>query len=547
VTEPPTTAAAPPGAAGPGAAGDGPTGAGSRRIGAAALLLSVSVVASLLLGFVREAVLAYRVGAGGEVDAYKAAFQIPDWINYLLAGGALSVAFIPLYTRRCERGEAEAERLLGVVLGTAFVAVTALTAALWWWTPALVDLAFAGFDAETRALTARLTRIVMPAQVFIVIGSILRGVLMARGSFGAQAAAPLIYNACIIAGGLLLAPRMGVEGFSWGCLVGAALGPFLLPLWDVRRRGLRLRPRVSLTDRDFVQYVMLAAPLTLGVTLLTVDEWYDRLVGNHLAEGTIALLFYARLLMQVPIRVVGQATATAAMPTLSRLFAEGDATGLNRTLLDTLRVAVGVAVLAATGLAVLADPVVRVVYERGAFGADDGAAVAAILRIMTLAVPAWVIQQIAVRGFYAREQMWSPMLLGTAVALLAIPLYVALGREAGVEGLAAAGALAIWVNALATVALGRRLHAAPDLAPLVGSFVRAGGIAAAAGLAASAAPAGDASLGGALLHLALGGVAFGAVTLAGVAVVGDAPLRRALRRLLPGALRRLVPGRGPSS
>jgi putative peptidoglycan lipid II flippase len=528
-TEPPVTAPVAPAAA----------DAGRRRqIGAAALLLSASIVGSLLLGFVREAVLAYQVGVGAQVDAYKAAFQIPDWINYLLASGAMSVAFIPLYTRRREQSEAAAERLLGVVLGTALAAVTTLTALLWWQTPAIVDLAFAGFDAETRALTTRLTRIVMPAQIFIVAGSILRGVLMARGSFGAQAAAPLVYNLCIILGGLLLAPRLGVEGFSWGCLVGAALGTFLLPLWDFLRRGLRLRVRLSITDRDFVQYALLAAPLTLGVTLLTVDEWYDKLVGNHLAEGTIALLFYARLLMQVPIRVVGQATATAAMPTLSQLFSEGRTEALNRILLDTLRVAVGVAVLAATGLAVLADPAVRIVYERGAFTAEDGAAVATILRIMTLAVPAWVIQQIAVRGFYAREQMWSPMLLGTVVALLAIPLYVALGREAGVEGLAAAGALAIWVNALATLALARRMHAAPALAPLAGSFLRAAAVAAAAGLAARAVPAGEADLAGALLHVALGGAAFGAVTVAGVLAVGDAPLRGALARFLPARLRR---------
>jgi len=522
-----------------GGAGRRPEGpAGRGEVGAAALLLSGSIVASLLLGFVRESVLAYQVGVGAEVDAYKAAFQIPDWINYLLASGAMSVAFIPLYTRRREQSEAAAERLLGVVLGTALVAVTLLTGLLWWQTPAIVDLAFAGFDAETRALTARLTRIVMPAQVFIVVGSILRGVLMARGSFGAQAAAPLVYNLCIILGGVLLAPRIGIEGFSWGCLVGAVLGTFLLPLWDVLRRGLRLRIRLSVRDRDFVQYVLLAAPLTLGVTLLTVDEWYDKLVGNHLAEGTIALLFYARLLMQVPIRIVGQATATAAMPTLARRFAAGDAAGLDRILLETLRLAAGVAVLAAAGLAVLAEPMVRIVYERGQFGAADTAAVVVILRIMTLAVPAWVIQQIAVRGFYAREQMWSPMLLGTAVALLAIPLYVALGRGAGVEGLAAAGALAIWANALATLALGRRLHAAPALVPLAGSFVRACGIATAAGLAARALPAGAPTLLGALGHLALGGTVFGTVALVGVLAVGDAPLRAASWRLVPKRLRR---------
>jgi putative peptidoglycan lipid II flippase len=269
----------------------------------------------------------------------------------------------------------------------------------------------------------------------------------------------------------------------------------------------------------------------VGVTLLTVDEWYDRFVGNHLAEGTIALLFYARPLMQVPIRVVGQATATAATPTFARLFSAGDTAGLNRLLEATLRVALGVAVISAAGMASLGEPVVRILYERGAFGAGDTAVVVRILRIMILAVPAWVVQQIAVRAFYAREQMWSPMLLGTLVALLAIPLYVALGREAGAEGLAAAGALAIWANALATLALGRVWHGGPAAGPLLATLARSSVIALAAGWVALRVPPGEPTLAGSLWHLVLAGSAFGALALLGIAAVGDPPLRDALARI----------------
>jgi putative peptidoglycan lipid II flippase len=309
----------------------------------------------------------------------------------------------------------------------------------------------------------------------------------------------------------------------------------------VRRRGLRLRPRLSPFAADFLRYLALAAPLTLGVTLLTVDEWYDRLVGNHLAEGTIALLFYARVLMQVPIRVVGQATATAAMPTFAKLVAEGEVDRLNRLVLETLRVAVGVALLSATAMAALAEPVVAVIYQRGAFDAADAARVAHLLRLMTLAVPAWVLQQIAVRAFYAREQMWSPMLLGSGIALVAIPLYVALGRQAGAEGLAVAGASAIWVNALATLALGRALHGSPAFAPLLSTFLRGGTIAAAAGAAAVGLPvAGDGTLPGALLQLAAKAAAFGAIAIVGLRIFGDAPLRDAFERVLARVQGRVV-------
>jgi len=486
------------------------------------------------MGFLREMVLAYEVGAGAATDAYKAAFQIPDVLNYLLAGGALSIAFVPFYARWLDRDEPRAERMLGVVLGTATALAVAGTVLLWWQTGPLVAWLFGGagaFAPEVQALTVRLTRIVLPCQVFFIAGGVLRAVLMARGSFASQAAAPVIYNLCIIAGGLLLAPRMGVEGFAWGALVGAVLGPFAVPLWDVRRRGLRVRPRVLPTHPDFLTYAYLAAPLAFGVTLLTVDEWFDRYFGARLAAGTVASLFFARVLLQVPIAMVGQATATAALPAFSRLHAAGEHEALNRLVRRTLQVALGIGVLGAAGLVALAEPVVTVVYERGAFTAGDTDVVAALLRVMGLGVAGWVAQQIAVRAFYAREQMWSPMLLGTAVAVLALPLYAALARRFGAPGLAAAGTLAISANALATLLLARRMHGGPALRPLAAGLLRSAAIAAAAGAAAWAVQRGGAGLPGALLDLVLGGAAFAAVALPAVWLLGDPPLRDAVRTM----------------
>lgn len=519
--------------------GDAPS---ASALPAAAALLAGSVLLSRLLGYVREALLAHLVGAGARTDAYYAAFQIPDLLNYLLAGGALSIAFLPLYTARRGAGdEAGAERLLATVLGTLGALALVATALLWWWSDPLVAFQFRGFDADTRALTARLTRIALPAQIFFVLGGILQATLFARGRFAAAALAPLLYNGSMIGAALLLAPRIGVEAFVWGALVGSVLGPFLVPWLDARRR-VRIRLRVAPADRDFLRYLAVAAPLMLGVTLLTVDEWYGRWFGSLLGEGAVASLGYARRLMLVPVAVVGQALAAAALPTLAHLFAAGRHDELNRTVDRTLAAGLSLGVLAGAATFALAEPLVGFVYQHGAFTASDAARVTTLLRLLALAVPAWVAQQIAARAFYARGDTWRPMLLGTGFALAAIPLYLALGKRFGVAGLAMAGALGMNANALAILALARRLHGAPRLGALGVGAGRALAVGAAAG-AAALFGVGDAGAGlRALGVLMLGGAVFAAAGAAGVALFGGADLRAVLR----GVGRRLVRRRRPA-
>jgi putative peptidoglycan lipid II flippase len=506
------------------------------RVAAAALLLGASVLASRGLGYVREAVLAHQVGAGAAMDAYRAAFQLPDLLNYLLAGSAFSIAFIPVYERaRRERGELGAERLFSTVLGTTAAGALALTAVMWCLAGPLTALLFPEFAPDKQALTAHLTRIVLPAQAFFVTGGVLKAVLMAHGRFGAQALAPVVYNLGIISGGLALGGALGIEGFAWGALFGAALGSFAIPLADALRR-LRVRVRIAPADPDFLRYVAAAAPLVLGLSLLTVDEWYERIFGGRLADGTVARLGYARQLMLVPVAVVGQAVATAAMPVFARLHSEGRRDELARLVLRALQTSAGLGVLCASGVFVLARPLVELLYRRGAFTFEDADAVARLLQILCLAVPAWVTQQIAARSFYARNDMWRPTGLSISLALGAIPLYLELGGRFGANGIAAAGVLAISANALATVLLGRRLHGAPALRPLGASFARAAAIGLGAGAAAHLALRGQAGLLGAILDLALGGAAFGVVALTGVALAGDEALRAALRRLAAPAL-----------
>jgi putative peptidoglycan lipid II flippase len=505
---------------------------------AAAALLAASVLLSRVLGFLREVLLADAFGTSGQTDAYYAAFQLPDLLNHLLAGGALSIAFLPLYAKLREADEAAAERLLATVLGTLGLLALASTAALWLGAAPLVALQFPEFDAAKQALTVRLTRIVLPAQIFFVLGGVVQATLLARGRFAAAALAPLVYNGCIVAGGLLLAPILGVEGFSWGALAGAALGPFAVPWLDARGR-MRIRARVALRDRGFLRYLWLAVPLTLGLTLLTVDEWYDRWFGGRLGEGAIAQLTYARRLMQAPVAVVGQAIGAAALPALANLWAAGRREQLDRVLGLTLRTALSLGLLAGAAAFALAPPLVELVYRRGAFTPADAAAVSRLLSVFSAAVPAWVVQQIAVRAFYARGDTWRPMLLGTGFALAAIPLYLEASDRLGVRGLALAGVIAMNANAVATLVWARWRHGGPSLRPIAASGLRTLAIAAAAAAAGAAALGGRPGAAGALLDLALGGAAFAVVAGAGVAWFGDAALLDAARRIG----RRLARGR----
>jgi putative peptidoglycan lipid II flippase len=508
------------------------------RIAAVAALLGASVLLSRVLGYAREMAIAYRLGATPEADAYRVAFQIPDLLNHLLAGGAFSIAFVPLYTRiRTHEGQAAADALLAVVLGTMTGLVTIFTLILWLGAYPLISQLFSGFAPEQQALVARLTRIVLPAQICFVAGGVIRAVLMARDRFGTQAAAPLVYNAGIILGGLL-GVRSGAEGFAWGVLGGAAGGQLVLSFLDVRAGGLRLGFRFAPLDRRLLGYLALAAPLMLGMSLLTVDEWYQRYFGQFLETGSISHLAYARQLMLLPVAVVGQAVATAALPTFAQLASEARSGELARTLETTLRAAIALALVGGAALAVLAQPVVTVVFERGAFRAEDSAAVASILRVLAWAVPAWVAQQIVSGAFFARGDTWRPMLVGTGMAVAALPLYVTLGPRYGVQGLAAAGVLGIAASALATLLLARRLHGAPRLVPIGATLARAG-LAAAAGAAAALGALRLAPALGAAGQLALGGAAFGLAALGGLLAFGDAPTRAVLRGV-GSRLRRLV-------
>ena len=503
----------------------------SRHIVNAASLLAASVLIARLLGYVRDALFAAKVGIGSAADAYFAAFMIPDILGYLMAAGAAAVAVTPPYVKRLEnQGPEAAARFASTVVGNVGILSILLTLMLWVFAEPLLRLQFSKFDQATLDETLRLMRIMLPAQIFFLTGGILRGVLMAHGKFAPQAFASVVYSATPILGGLLIA---GADGFAWGTLVGAAIGQWAIPVMALRRLpGAVGRIRIGLFDGDFREYVWLALPLMLGLGLTTVDEWYEKWVGGQIAPGAISAITYARKLMMAPVGIVGQAVGAALLPTLTALYQRKNQADFTSLFTNTLRTTMGLGILAAGALSALALPVVQLIYERGEFKESYSQQVAFLLQVLACAVPGWVTQQVAVRGFYARGEMWQAMILSTIVALSVFPLYLWGGKVWGITGLAIASVIAITINASITL-FWLRIHCgAPHLIPIASTLLRTLTIATAAGTATyftlHALNSGDWMP---LLSLALGGLIFCALAMIGIWLIGDAPVRQGLNRL----------------
>jgi len=418
----------------------------SRKVLTASAIWGASILLSRLVGLVREAALGRTLGVGGEADIYQAAFTVPDFVNYLLAGGAMAVVLVPLQAARRSRGEEVlAWRSIATIANAVGIALVALGAIAWVFMPALVRLAAPGFDTVQHAELARLSRIVLPAQFFHVVGAVFSAALLARDRHAIAALAPVVYNVVIVACGLATGTA---EGFAWGVLVGAFLGPFLLALVACVRLGLRWTPRIERTEPDLRAWFLRSLPIMAGFSIVVADDWFLRAEGTLVGAGAAATLGYAKSLLRVPVGVFGLAAGLAAYPLLARLAAEKRHGDLCAQLSRGIRIVVLLALASQAVLVAAGTDITSVVYGRTRLAPSEIAAVAEALSFCALGLAAWAAQPLLARGFYALGNTWMPAILGTAVALAAWPLYGLARERFGVAGLAATSALAITLHAL---------------------------------------------------------------------------------------------------
>lgn len=417
-------------------------------MGTAALVVSAGVLVSRILGQLREIIFASLLGANASTDEYVAAFAIPDFLNYLLAGGFLSITFIPIFSRYLARDDEEGGwEALSAVIRPVAVAIVGLVAIGWLATPFVVETLFPRFTPEQIDNTIRFTRIILPAQVFFVLGALFTAVQYTKGVFTIPTLAPIIYNVGIIAGGVAWAivSEASPEGFIWGALIGAFLGNFALQWWGARRVGMRLRLTISWRNPVLREYLLIAFPLMIGQSIVVLDETFMRVFGQFISEGAATELNYARRTMLVPVGVIAQAAGVAAYPFLARLFAEGKLHEMKDAVDRALRYVLILSITAAALVAAMTIPIVRALFERGSFTAGSTTGTAEALFFYALAIPVWGALQILNRAFYARREMWTPVIVGTAATIAAVPLYVFLQNTFEIRGVALASTLALGI------------------------------------------------------------------------------------------------------
>lgn len=451
----------------------------SRRLmglGAAAIVVSGSILLSRVLGLLRETILAALLGVSAAGDLYRDAFVIPDLLNYLLAGGFLSITLIPLLARRIEIGDEEGARSdLAIVFRWAALAISLLTVAMMAVAEPTARLLFPRLDEQAVGTVARLTRIALPAQVFFVLGALLMAYQYAHRRFLVPALAPVIYNVAIISGGLIgaLDGNASPDGFVWGALVGAGIGSFSLQWLGARAIGLRLlgtRSSEGATSSVMRQYLLLSLPLMIGQSVTVLDEQFPRLFGQLAGEGGTAALSFARMLNMLPVGIIAQAAGVASFPFLARLVAGGRDREADQTTVKALRATFAASVGAAALVFAAAGPLVRLVFQWGAFDAGDSATVMHLLPLFALSIPAWGIHQVVARWFYAHRRMWLPVLIGTAATVLAIPVTLLLFERRGLEGIVIASTVVMWAYTISLVISWRNRDYRP-LNSLLGTFV----------------------------------------------------------------------------
>jgi putative peptidoglycan lipid II flippase len=422
----------------------------------ATVLVMGAVMLSRVFGFLREAYIAWAFGATSLTDAYNAGFTIPDWLNYIVAGGTVSITFIAIYTRFLAEGkDEEAHKTFSVIITVMTTVLLAGIILAGIFAPQLDGWMFGGkngFDAEKLAICVHLTRILLPAQLFFYVGGVVSAVLYSRRLFFLPAFGPLVYNLAIILGGVLFSHRFGIASLAYGAVAGSFIGIFLINAIGAARVGARYRVSFDVRNSAFRQWVRLSIPLMLGVSLVSADDWILRYFAKHFV-GDITRLTYAKRLFAVPISVLGQAAGQASLPFFARLIGEKRMQEFSDTVNGSVYRIAATSLLVSSFMMSAALPLVDLLYRRGRLTFFDSREIAIYFFVFSLSLALWSAQALYARGFYASGDTLTPMVASTIITLASIPVYSALFHTLSTAGLAIASDLGIAANCLAMALL----------------------------------------------------------------------------------------------
>jgi putative peptidoglycan lipid II flippase len=450
----------------------------------ATVLLMTAMVLSRIVGYVREAYTAWAFGAGSTTDAYIAAFQIPDFLAYLVAGGTISITFVSIYTRfLAEKREEDAQKTFSVIITvmTLVLVIGVILAEIF--TPQITRLMFHNFKPEQLDLCVRLTRVLLPAQIFFYVGGIVSAVLSSRRLFLFPALGPLVYNAFIILGGVTFSHSFGIASLAYGALVGTFVGPFLINAIGAARVGTGYSISFDVRNPAFREWCRMSIPLMVGVSLVSADDWILRYFASD-AAGAISHINYAKRLLQVPIAILGQAVGQASLPFFARLFGEKRMPEFADTVNGSVYRTAATALLATSLMMAAALPMIDLVYRlpHGHFVFIDSQSTATYFFWFSLSLVFWSAQGLYARAFYAAGNTLTPMVASSLITVASLPMYRALYHAFSSVGLALASDLGIAANCLAMAILLHRRKLVPWNKLQWGELGKAAITAAAAGL-----------------------------------------------------------------
>jgi putative peptidoglycan lipid II flippase len=417
--------------------------------------IGAATLASRVLGYLRDMVVAQVFGAGPVTDAFLVAFRIPNLLRRLLGEGALSTAVIPVFTETLTRGGPSAfARLARAATGAAIVVLCLVSVLGILLSRQVVALMAPGWRADTGLfdLAVTLTRVMFPYLVLVGLAALAMGALNAHHRFFTAAIGPAVVNVAMIVAVLGLAPVMAL---AVGVLVGG-VGQLLVQLPELRRLGVPLTPSAEWRHPAVAQIAHRLWPAVFALAAVQITVVVNTLLASLLPAGTVSYLYYADRVMEFPLGIFGIALASAALPAMSRQAAAGDTRALAATLNFALRLAVYICIPATIGLLVLRAPITRVLFERGRFTSADTVATAEALSGYAVGLVAFAATRITAQAFYAVGRPGVAVRLGILAVAANVLAALALMRPLGHAGLAYASSIGAFVNLMTLLWVARR-------------------------------------------------------------------------------------------
>lgn len=398
---------------------------------------------SRVLGYVRSIVITTQYGQTFHTDAYNAAFLIPDFIYLILIGGAFSTAFIPVLGSYIERDrEEDAWLVANTILNLVIIGVGLSILLAFFLAPWLVNNWLGvGYSPEAKSLTVTLTRIMLVQSFFMCLSGISQGICHVFQQFTLPAIGSLLYNIAIILIGVWMTPYIGIKGFAFGVVIGSFLN-VVVQIPTLRAVGFRYRPVIAIYHPGVGEFVRLALPVILGLSVIYLNNFVTQNLGSQLAEGTVTVLNNANRLIQLPIGIIATSIATSFFPVLTQLVVRGDMQNFRRQLVKGINLNTFLLIPASVGLMVISEPLIRALFRQGKFTEANVQWTAFVLIFYCLGIIGYSQQQVLNRGFYAIRDTRTAVVINVAIILANVALSFVLVEVLGAAGLALAYSLA---------------------------------------------------------------------------------------------------------